>query len=146
MALFSADEAWVVHFTCQDPYHQKSLILKKKADPTIVQLHKDLSTVDGLTLGQVNKFVRLAGQLKDDIILTQPANISPLFPPQYLPPTVVSFLCAGCNLSVNDVELLWRSLGTTIWHSVPSDSDVSRPRIHIFKPSRSTVNVHDARQ
>jgi hypothetical protein len=69
---------------------------KKMADPTIMQLHQDLNTAHGLTLGQ------LAGQLKDDIILTQPANISPLFSPNICHPR-----SSPCALAVTSLSTMW---------------------------------------
>ena len=46
----------------------------------------------GLTIGKILRFVTCAARLRDDIILTQPPELSSLQAPENLPPSIRLFL------------------------------------------------------
>jgi hypothetical protein len=78
-------------------------------------LENHSETLRQLTLGQIVHFVTLASRLKDDILLTQPAHISPLQPPDVLPPSITSFLSDCCGLSEDLVDSCWDVLKDMAW-------------------------------
>ena len=79
-----------------------------------------------LTLPQIVQFVSLARQLKNDIILTQPANVSDAFPPAVLPPSVAYFLSDACGLPADSITHCWELLKDTIWQAEDAFEDRTR--------------------
>jgi hypothetical protein len=57
----------------------------------LLQVLSEKSSAE-ITLSQLCRFVALASTLRNDIILTQPSTSSVLEPPDYLPPSVITFL------------------------------------------------------
>jgi hypothetical protein len=79
-----------------------------------------------VSLVQILKFIGYITQLKDDILLAQPANFSPIQNRPVLPPTVQTFIANACCLPVELVSRLWVVLAPTAWYT-----DIR------FSPSRS---------
>jgi hypothetical protein len=75
------------------------------------------------TLNTIVHFVNLASRLKDDILLTQPAFVSPLQPPSTLPPSARQFLSDACGLPPPDIDCCWDTLKGVIWEplNLPQD-------------------------
>jgi hypothetical protein len=87
------------------------------------QLQSDPGLFDSLTLGQVIRFVTLASQVKNDIILAQPANLPAAEAPAILPPSVTNFLGSSTELPPAYVERCWDILKDTIWDQATQPSE-----------------------
>jgi hypothetical protein len=88
----------------------------------LLQQFKDSSLpLDGLTWEQVVRFVTLASNVKNDIILTQPTFVSDSEPPDVLPPSIVAFLGDGCELTPTYVENCWKVMKGVVWSAPPRD-------------------------
>jgi len=69
----------------------------------------------GLTIGTIFCFITCAARLKDDIVLTQPPEISASHAPENLPPSIRLFLGQTCNIPNSYVDICWTALKDTIW-------------------------------
>jgi hypothetical protein len=65
----------------------------------------------------------LASQLKDDILLAQPAKIRVDCPPKILPPSIVFFLASSCNIEDDCAQDCWDTLKQSIWHETTFTDD-----------------------
>lgn len=70
-----------------------------------------------VSLNQVLKFIGYITQLKDNILLAQPANFSPIKNRPVLPPTIQTFIANACYLPVELVNQLWVVVASTAWHT-----------------------------
>ena len=70
-----------------------------------------------VSLTQILKFVGYIAQLKDDILLAQPANFSPTRSHPVLPPTIQTFIANACDLPVHLVNRFWIALAPTAWNT-----------------------------
>ena len=70
-----------------------------------------------ISLVQILKFIGYITQLKDDILLAQPANFSPTKNRPVLPLTIQTFIANACGLPVELVNQLWVALAPTAWHT-----------------------------
>jgi hypothetical protein len=59
-------------------------------------------------------FICISKELKNDILLTQPAEPEDEAP-KVLPPSVTKLLADSCAISLEDVGLLWDELRQLIW-------------------------------
>ncbi|KAF8890918.1 hypothetical protein BD779DRAFT_1610685 [Infundibulicybe gibba] len=89
----------------------------------IVQLN-DLCP--GITLSQIYLFIRLARQLKNDIVLVQPASESELLtsqPARALPPSIKIFLQKACEIPYDYVDGCWDILKEHVWYASLASSE-----------------------
>ena len=82
-------------------------------------IHRFLSQIPGLTesvtMEQVMSFVRLASQLKDEIILAQAKDYAPAAAPAEIPEHVRSFLGCATDMTEEFVAGCWGAFSDTIW-------------------------------
>ena len=69
----------------------------------------------GLTIGKIFRFVACAARLKDDIILTQPPEVSALQAPENLPPSIRLFLAQICDIPDSYANICWSAFKDSIW-------------------------------
>ncbi|EPS93910.1 hypothetical protein FOMPIDRAFT_1135327 [Fomitopsis schrenkii] len=74
--------------------------------------------VDSLTLAGIIKFIVHASELKDNIILTQPANQNPNDVPLYLSTTVSYYLSVVASISIEQVAQCWLVFRDIVWDSI----------------------------
>ena len=83
--------------------------------------HSQLTAVSALvptlSITGLFNFVHIAEQLKDDILLAQPAEELEREAPEILPPSVIKLLSETCRITSDDVDLLWTELQHLIWHT-----------------------------
>jgi CxC5 like cysteine cluster associated with KDZ transposases len=60
-------------------------------------------------------FIHIAKQLRNDILLAQPAEEPEDEAPGVLPPSMTKLLADSCVISLEDVNLLWDELRLLIW-------------------------------
>lgn len=84
-------------------------------------LARNVTKFSKLRLSQLLGFLALSLRLKNEILLTQPSTHKPDKPPMFLPPAVVGFLAAACELDRPSVTECWTVLKDTIWSSDPTD-------------------------
>lgn len=70
-----------------------------------------------VSLIQLLKFIGYITQLKDDILLAQPANFSPITTRPVLPPTIQAFIANACRLPLELVNQYWVALAPTAWNT-----------------------------
>lgn len=75
-------------------------------------------SVSGLSLDQITCFIRLATKLKDDILLPQPVSHPAGCPPEFLPPSIASFLSEAVDIPLDNVSICWAALKTEVWHQL----------------------------
>jgi len=80
----------------------------------LILKHGDVLDTDPLP--QIMRYISVAACVKDDIILAQPAGHRLDEPPDFLPPSIVTFLGRVCNLTDALVNDFWVALKGTIWH------------------------------
>jgi hypothetical protein len=80
-----------------------------------------------VSLIQILKFIGYVTQLKDNILLAQPAHFSPIKNRPVLPPTIQAFIANACSLSVELVNQFWVALAPTAWHTDIRFSPTSSP-------------------
>lgn len=80
------------------------------------ELQGVLSPVMELSLASIVRFVFLATNLKNNIVLVQPGDYDPGSPPANLSPSITHFLSASCQIVLDDVPAFWTALKDTIWH------------------------------
>ncbi|KAF8444477.1 hypothetical protein L210DRAFT_848196 [Boletus edulis BED1] len=85
-----------------------------------------LPDASSISLAAVLRFISLAEQIKNDIILVQLGNYNLSFPPNHLSPAIIKFLVASCNISEVDVPIYWSILKVAIWTS----TSFSMPNTH----------------
>jgi CxC5 like cysteine cluster associated with KDZ transposases len=68
-----------------------------------------------LSVPHLFHFICISKQLKNDILLTQPAEEPEDEAPEVLPPSVTKLLADSCVISLEDVGLLWDELRQLIW-------------------------------
>ncbi|KAJ6592961.1 hypothetical protein B0H19DRAFT_1279753 [Mycena capillaripes] len=94
------------------------------------EIHSFLSQIPGLAesigLDKAISFVRLAAQLKDEIVLAQPANYDPNTAPSETPKHVQSFLGCATDMPDNFVSGCWTAFCNTIWTYNKSGSSNGR--------------------
>jgi hypothetical protein len=73
--------------------------------------------VPTLSITGLFKFIHIAEQLKDDILLAQPAEEPEHEAPEILPPSIIKLLSETCGITLDDVDLLWTELRKLIWHT-----------------------------
>jgi len=88
-------------------------------------LEKDLDVISCLSLTTFVRFIVLATNLKDDIILVLQSAAAPISePPAVLSPAFNAFLAAACSISPAQVNDAWSLLQGVIWDGA-IDMDVS---------------------
>ena len=70
-----------------------------------------------ILLVQILKFIGYITQLKDNILLAQPANFSPIQSRPVLPPTIQAFIANACSLPIVLVNQLWVAIAPTAWNT-----------------------------
>ena len=60
-------------------------------------------------------FIHIARQLRNDILLAQPAEEPEENPPEILPPSMTKLLAQSCEIQSTDVDVLWTQLRHLIW-------------------------------
>ena len=85
----------------------------------MAESRSELATISALVptlsiIGLFN-FIHIAKQLKDDILLAQPAEEPEHQAPEVLPPSVTKLLADSCRISLEDVALLWNELRVLVW-------------------------------
>ena len=68
-----------------------------------------------LSVPHLFHFICISKQLKNDILLAQPAEEPEDEAPEVLPPSVTKLLADSCAISLEDVGLLWDELRQLIW-------------------------------
>jgi hypothetical protein len=68
-----------------------------------------------LTIGKILCFVTCAARLRDNIILTQPPELSSLRAPKNLPPSIRLFLVQTCTIPERYADVCWSAFKDTIW-------------------------------
>ncbi|KAF8221573.1 hypothetical protein L208DRAFT_1216047, partial [Tricholoma matsutake] len=68
-----------------------------------------------LSVPHLFHFICISKQLKNDILLTQPAEEPEDEAPKVLPPSVTKLLADSCAILLEDVGLLWDELRQLIW-------------------------------
>ncbi|KAF7333433.1 hypothetical protein MVEN_02359200 [Mycena venus] len=71
----------------------------------------------GINITQIITFTRLLSLLKHDIILCQPVNISTTEPPDFLPPTIRTFISEATGIGFDTIPKCWHLLKEDIWES-----------------------------
>ena len=89
-------------------------------DELLQQFRSSPLSFNGLTWEQLVQFTTLASKVKNDIILTQPANVPESEPPDVLPPSVAAFLGDSCMLMPAQVEDCWKVMKGVVWRTAPS--------------------------
>jgi hypothetical protein len=89
----------------------------------LAQLKAQSDVFHSLTIGKIIQFVACAARLKDDIILTQPANISASQAPDHLPPSIKHFLGQACDIPENYTDACWNAFKDTVWNEGSSLQD-----------------------
>ncbi|KAF7372129.1 hypothetical protein MVEN_00071800 [Mycena venus] len=83
------------------------------------EVHNFLSHIPGLaesvTMDKTMSFVRLASQLKDEIILAQTTDYDPAAALIEISEHVRSFLCCATNMPEEFVSGCWNAFSDTIW-------------------------------
>jgi hypothetical protein len=87
------------------------------------QLAAVSALVPTLSITGLFKFIHIAEQLKDDILLAQPAEEPEHEAPEILPPSIIKLLSETCGITLDDVDLLWTELRKLIWHTGPLPSN-----------------------
>lgn len=80
-----------------------------------------------LTLPNLIDFIVYASALRDDILLTQPANHDPDIPPDYLSDGHCKFLSQVLSTDEATVCLCWESLRDVIWEGSMSERLIRSP-------------------
>lgn len=80
-----------------------------------------------VSVSQLLRFIGYITQLKDVILLAQPADYSQVTSRPVLPPTICTFISLACGLSRDQVDCFWVALAPTAWNT-----DLR------FSPSQST--------
>ena len=70
-----------------------------------------------VSINQLLKFIGYVTQLKDVILLAQPADYSQAKCRPVLPPTVHTFISHACGLHSNQVDQFWIALAPTAWNT-----------------------------
>lgn len=73
------------------------------------------SGMHAFSFEQMVLFVTFASRLKDDILLAQPANFSPLTMRPILPLSIQQFLVNSCDIAIGLVPQVWEILGHIAW-------------------------------
>jgi hypothetical protein len=90
----------------------------------ILELLKvDPEAFQGLTIGKILCFTSYASSLKHDILLSQPASQSESTPPDFLPPTVESFLSESCDIPAEFTKSCWEVFKETVWEESDADRE-----------------------
>lgn len=89
------------------------------------------SSLACLSTPQILAFFRLASGLKDDILLTQPAEKSMDEAPLILPPSVVLFLGEATAIPPRYIQKLWKESRFVLW-SLPSADQAKLDDEHAF--------------
>jgi len=76
--------------------------------PLLALLYNNPEAIDGDSLTWLFDFYIYARQLRDNILLTQPAGHKSQDPPTILPPSVTLFLSRVCRLSAALVAICWK--------------------------------------
>jgi hypothetical protein len=71
--------------------------------------------VPTLSVPSLFHFICISKQLRNDILLAQPAEEPEDEAPEVLPPSVTKLLADSCEISLEDVGLLWDELRQQIW-------------------------------
>ena len=74
-------------------------------------------STSSITLHQLFVLITITSQLKNDIILTQPAYLPASTPPAVLPPVIIGFIADCCQCTVDCVEHMWDILKETVWYN-----------------------------
>ena|SRR6266571_4261593 len=70
-----------------------------------------------VSINQLFKFIEYVTQLKDAILLAQPASYSQATHHPALPETICHFISNACSISVNLVQRFWVALAPTAWNT-----------------------------
>ena len=70
-----------------------------------------------VSIDQILKFVGYASQLKDLILLAQPANYSLTSNRPVLPPAIGNFIGRACHIPIDLVARFWIALAHTVWNT-----------------------------
>ncbi|KAF8224640.1 hypothetical protein L208DRAFT_1310083, partial [Tricholoma matsutake] len=81
-----------------------------------------LTLVPNLSIKGLFTFIYIAKQLRDNILLPQPAEEPEDNAPEILPPSVTRLLANSCNIQIEDVDVLWMEL----WHLIWDEEDFPR--------------------
>jgi hypothetical protein len=68
-----------------------------------------------ISLSAILRFMSLAKQIKNDIILVQLGDYNPSFPPNNLSNGIIKFLAASCDIHKADVPIYWSILKSAVW-------------------------------
>ncbi|KAF8212801.1 hypothetical protein K438DRAFT_1805108 [Mycena galopus ATCC 62051] len=85
------------------------------------------------SLTHITTFIRLLSVLKNDIILGQPASITPDAAPPSLPPSVHAFISDATGLPFESVPNLWDLVKEDIWAVHHSDTKLSTSEEELFR-------------
>jgi hypothetical protein len=82
---------------------------------TLATLASVSKLVPTITVVGLFDFIFIAKQLRDDVLLAQPAEESEDDAPEILPPTMTRLLASACSIQFQEVEMLWAELRHLIW-------------------------------
>ena len=86
----------------------------------------------GLTIGKIFRFVACAARLKDDIMLTQPLELSALQAPENLLPSIRHFLAQICDIPDSYTDICWSALKDSIWSEGEQLQGSLEPHFHNY--------------
>ncbi|KZP29405.1 hypothetical protein FIBSPDRAFT_727338 [Athelia psychrophila] len=81
----------------------------------MLKLQSNLAALSGLSISTLVQFISCAAHLKDDILLTQPADMDASMAPEILPPGIRTFLGNACDIPLDCVDVYWLALKETVW-------------------------------
>ncbi|KAI0078361.1 hypothetical protein K474DRAFT_1641748 [Panus rudis PR-1116 ss-1] len=71
--------------------------------------------LDSISTTDLFKFITHAAQLRNDILLAQPATHPLHTPPAHLPTTIAQYLSEACNIPIDFVPQCWVALRDIVW-------------------------------
>jgi len=77
---------------------------------TLATLASVSKLVPTITVVGLFDFIFIAKQLRDDVLLAQPAEESEADAPEILPPTMTRLFASACSIQFGEVEMLWAEL------------------------------------
>ena len=105
-------------------------------------LKAQLDAFRSITIGNIFCFVACAARLKDDIILTQPHEVSALQAPENLPSSIRLFLVQICDIPDSYSNICWSTFKDSIWSEGEQLQSSMEPYFHNSCDGYQCVNFH----
>jgi hypothetical protein len=133
--LFDLPSSGTVSASRRPPWAPESVIIANKhatGMSMFSELRRDPRLRD-LLITQITTFIRVLSVLKNDIVLGQPASVTPDAAPPSLPPSIHTFVSDATGIPFESVLNLWDLVKEDIWAIHHSDTKLSTSEEELFR-------------